>query len=488
MSANGVVTHVTDWLLRECAAVAPAWLVGQRWFGNKTRAIERVDTADIVWLAIDPPCALVVFDVRYEAGTDPADRYAALIGVAEYPEGASTIGRLATQPPLYVVERATDATSVRALLRGLCGDGSVRGTHGEIVYADATGPLRHDLAREPGVVALGAEQSNTSVRLGSTHVFKLLRKLDDGESPELEVGRFLTHANFALTSLLEGSLTYRGADGRAATVGVVEAWLDNQGDGWRYVTNQLAVAAGDEAALARLAHELSILGATTAQFHAAMASGAAAPGFAPEPMTPADIERWGTAVREQGKRTFALVTNHHEQWSGEAGDAARELLRLTPQFERHVQAPNRWRHDGFDRIRVHGDYHLGQTLKTASGFAIIDFEGEPGKPLASRREKQCALRDVAGMMRSFDYAVQSSHAVMSPGRSPSSFAAAFLDGYRTHLGGGPARFVPASPDAVADWIAFFELEKALYEVEYEANSRPTWVHIPLRGAIRILRG
>ncbi|MGH7484542.1 MAG: hypothetical protein ACRD2I_04365, partial [Vicinamibacterales bacterium] len=265
----------------------------------------------------------------------------------------------------------------------------------------------------------------------------------------------------------------------------VEAWLDNQGDGWRYVIDLLDRSVGDGAALARLANELYVLGTTTAGFHAALAAGDGGEAFAPEPVARADIERWRAAFRDQGDATFALVEQHHRRWTGDRATAATEFLALRPAFERRIVALDGWAHGGFQKIRVHGDYHLGQTLKTSSGFAIIDLEGEPSKPLEARREKRCALKDVAGMIRSFDYAVQSTKTLTWPERTIATLSDAFLEGYRRRARAAP--FVPADPEALTAWVAFFELEKALYEIEYEANSRPTWVHIPLRGAVRILR-
>jgi trehalose synthase-fused probable maltokinase len=145
---------------------------------------------------------------------------------------------------------------------------------------------------------------------------------------------------------------------------------------------------------------------------------------------------------------------------------------------------------GFDKIRIHGDFHLGQTLKTPAGFVIIDFEGEPSKPLVARRQKQCALRDVAGLLRSLDYAAAAARGVAgddAPEIVPlDALREAFLTGYYAHASGRGVRFLPADAAARDDWTRLFELEKAFYEVEYELNNRPTWVHIPLGALARLL--
>jgi trehalose synthase-fused probable maltokinase len=144
----------------------------------------------------------------------------------------------------------------------------------------------------------------------------------------------------------------------------------------------------------------------------------------------------------------------------------------------------------FRKIRVHGDYHLGQTLRTETRFVVIDFEGEPARPLAERRAKQPALKDVAGMLRSFDYAVETARAGADAYDDAGSITHVlhqpFLEGYRATFEDSPPAFAPTDPAAMSAWIDFFELEKALYEVEYEINNRPAWVHIPLRGLARIM--
>ena len=463
------IERANSWLFQEFPSLAPAWLIRQRWFAGKTRAIDGVTTADVVWLSSDPPCALLIIDVRY-GGADAGsrvDRYAALVGLLAEPGNGATIGRVTGGDAWFVAERSTDAPCVFALVTVLRDAVPRRGSHGELVGSDTTDGLRRVLTPAPGrvphIVAIGAEQSNTSVRLGSAYVFKLLRRLDDGENPQVEIGRVLSLSGFRGTPRFEGSLTYRGTDGRVATLGVIESWLDNQGDGWRYVISQLERSAASDVVLERLIQEVHLLGTTTAAFHEAMTSRHDLEAFAPEPVTPEDIDRWRAAFYRQGQTTFDLVERRHDRWTGETASAARELLGRRPDFERRVRTANSWVHDGLHKIRVHGDYHLGQTLKLASGFAIIDLEGEPGKPLSLRRQKQCALKDVAGMIRSFDYAVQSVPAFASPACTVTRLSDAFLDGYRTRAQGG--RFVPTDGGALADWLLFFELEKALYEVE-----------------------
>jgi len=186
-----------------------------------------------------------------------------------------------------------------------------------------------------------------------------------------------------------------------------------------------------------------------------------------------------------------LVERRRHTWTQEAGRLAETLLRGRADSRLRAEPPPIEPGRVFHKIRVHGDYHLGQTLKTADGFVLIDFEGEPSRSLAERRSKQCALKDVAGMLRSVEYAVEAVRARNpegTQGLSTARFRSAFLDGYLSRATSVGAVFVPADRRLAAAWIAFFECERALYEVEYEANSRPAWVHIPLRGVVRSLAG
>ena len=425
------------------------------------------------------------------------ERYALVVGIYDAARGCSTIGTIEWQPGLLAVEAGADGPAVLAVLHGFLTGEPLRGARGGLLtYADATDLAKLVVAPSgggpPAVKPVGLEQSNTSIRLGSSHVFKLFRRLDEGENPQLEIGRFLAGTNFRSAPKLEGSLTYRAPDGRTATLGLLEDWIANGGDGWSHVVAQLERAARDESGIDELAQDMLLLGTTTADCHAALASDPSSEAFAPEPVTPADVRIWRAGLLAQADRAMALIEQHHTRWSDEAAELGRSLLRGRVDVPQPVPGEDLGLGQAFLKIRVHGDYHLGQTLKTAKGFALIDFEGEPARPLEDRRQKQCALKDVAGMMRSFEYATQTVVERMgsAPGAplSASGLRAAFVEGYLGRARTCGATFLPSAPDAVASWIRFFELEKALYEVEYEVNNRPAWVHIPLRGITRIQEG
>jgi maltose alpha-D-glucosyltransferase/alpha-amylase len=236
---------------------------------------------------------------------------------------------------------------------------------------------------------------------------------------------------------------------------------------------------------------LVVLGVTTADFHAALAIDTAELAFAPEPATAADVHAWNRSLLERAARTFRLVEQRLDGWTEDARRLGEALLDLRGRMPVLAKVSELTTSGEFHKIRIHGDYHLGQVLRTPSGFAVIDFEGEPGRALADRRLKHCALKDVAGMIRSFDYAVETA-CERSP-NTPNDTAPgqrlreSFLDGYLTFAVAHRPAFLPRDRHAIDAWIDFFEIEKALYEVEYEIHNRPAWAHIPLRGILRILR-
>jgi trehalose synthase-fused probable maltokinase len=488
------------WLTEEFSTIARNWLPAQRWFGGKARRIEAVHVEDVIWLPPDTTMnGVVVLRVGYAGAERDAvsnERYAMVVGVVTDPKEHPTIAPLTWAPGLQVVEATTDGPVLLALLQGLVDDVPLRGERGgSIVYADATSAARTLVASDspvPRVAPVGLEQSNTSVRIGATHVFKLFRRLEDGENPQLEIGRFLRRTPFRAVPPLEGSLVYLGPGGDKCALGALEGWVDNLGDGWRHVLAQLQRAWHEPEVARALTDDMRVLGATTADFHVALASDTQLPAFAPEPATPLDSDAWLWKVRAQAERTMALIERHIAHWPEPLAALGRPLLGAGERSANWLGAIENRPHEAFQKIRIHGDFHLGQTLKTTRGFAIIDFEGEPAKPLAERRQKHCVLKDVAGLVRSLDYAAATArpHAVIdrANGFAVSDLRQAFVGAYRARARAQHVTFLPPSPATVDEWLRVFELEKALYEVEYEVNNRPDWVHIPLGAVERLLGG
>lgn len=485
-------SDLAAWIERALPEVLPAFLPQRRWFAGKARRIRDVAFEDAAWLPdVHRPCVFVV--VRVRDATDEESRYALIVAFRHDAGGLPVVGRVdCGQETAWAVEAAGDRNTALALLRGFESSGDrelpmLRG--GALRYGDCEGGAARMPDAMPDVRQVGVEQSNTTLKIDGGLAFKLFRRLEYGENPELEMGRFLaTRTTFRDTPLLRGSLSYVSAHRQLATVGVLQDWIESRGDGWGHVLNLLRQR-GDESAVKALGEDAFALGAVTERLHRALASDSVETAFASEPTTAADVAVWQRSVVERTRRTRSLVQQHMASWSMPARRLAETLVERSRDLEVLAGVPDQAA-CLFRKIRVHGDYHLGQTLRTETRFVVIDFEGEPARPLAERRAKQPALKDVAGMLRSFDYAVETALADAEARDGNASISGVlrqrFLDGYRATFENSPPAFAPTDLGAVSAWIDFFELEKALYEVEYEINNRPAWVHIPLRGLQRIM--
>jgi malto-oligosyltrehalose trehalohydrolase len=350
-----------------------------------------------------------------------------------------------------------------------------------------------------------AEQSNTSIRVGDRAILKVIRKLESGVHPELEVSRFLTEAaGFAATPSL---LAWAELDGAASTPGattlsILESFVPNEGDGWSWVLAQLARATslqeGRPEGFADVTVWLRQLGRRTAEMHRAFETDTDDPEFRPEPVELNDIQSWVAAAQSAARRALDAIGNGSSLAPQDRALAERLLPRREELLERLrtslPQAP------AFAKTRRHGDYHLGQVLVTDSGrnAVIIDFEGEPLRPLAERRAKHAPLRDVAGMLRSFAYVTATASRTLPEhllqteqdsinGRLTAwelEATHAFFEGYFEAAQGSD--FSPEGRAEADRVLQFFMLEKALYEIVYELASRPDWVGIPLRGVLSLL--
>jgi predicted trehalose synthase len=409
------------------------WIAGQRWFAGKSGRIVAVACEDGVRVG---PGTLWIARVRLADGRD--DRYA--LPLLDGPAPADALD---------------DPGFCRALLDLIASQARRPGAHGELV-GTRTRAFPAGLAAEAPARRLAGEQSNTSVIFGEALIVKHFRRLAAGVNPDVEVTGFLTErTSFRATPRLAGSLEYRDAAG-AWTLAMAQELVGNARDGWRWLLGRLA--AGD-AALGPLA----TLGRRTAELHLALASDPLEPAFAPEPITASDVAAWTAAVQRQLDAAQAALGGRLPDGVPDRVDAA-GLAALV----------------GTARLRHHGDFHLGQTLAVRDGedFAIIDFEGEPLRPLAERRQKHTPLRDVAGLLRSLGYAAAS--APVAPGWEAAA-REAFVAAYRATAGAAP--FLPASEAALRRALAVLEVEKAAYEIVYEANNRPDWVAIPVRGLV-----
>ena len=505
-------------------AVLPEYLLERRWFSAKARTIRQVRITGAVPFGAGagaPEAAIAFLEVEYAEG----DRQTFVLPLAH--AAGEAAARLAETAPGAVVARLDDGSILydavwnaafpQALLAAIAANQHL-GAGAAAIRASRT-PVFAALAGEGDserpVRVSGAEQSNTSIIYGSEFILKLFRRLEQGTSPDLEIGAFLTAAGFPHIPPLAGALELTGAPGEPRTLAILQGFIPNRGDAWDYTLGELAAYYGRAAAQAeppappRPGHLLEVaadpvpeplrtvlgpyldvarlLGRRTGELHVALAAGAADPAFAPEPLT-ADYQRTlYESVHELTGTAFALLRGRLDSLPAATRTEADAVLAQEgtllaaahPLLEHTLVA---------QRTRVHGDYHLGQVLYTGSDFVIIDFEGEPLRSLAERRRKQTPLKDVAGMIRSFHYAAYAAlfGQTAAPANGDAWAAAwyhwtstAFLTEYLAVAGAGS--FLPTAPADLRLLLDAYLLEKAIYELIYELNNRPNWVRIPLQG-------
>ncbi|MFP2931094.1 maltokinase N-terminal cap-like domain-containing protein [Pyxidicoccus sp. 3LG] len=431
----------------------PDYLKHQRWFSGKAWPIKQVSVVDHASLE-SGGCTftLAVVEVMYELGQP--ERY--LLPVKPATEG--------------VRDALEDDECLRGLFRLLREGTGVPSASGRVLGEWIGGP--EDLMALPTpmpVRRLMVEQSNTSVVLGEKVILKIIRKLEAGVNPEYEVGRFLaTRTAFRATPVLLGALHLEGPAG--ATIAVAHRYIPNATDGWKYTLDRLR----QERALGeRFLGEMRDLGMRVGDLHNAFASASADdPAFAPEPLLLEDLQRWSASIVGELGVTLAEAGRHHPDLMDRREalvEHAKRLAHVTPSGQ---------------KIRIHGDFHLGQVLRANDQWLLFDFEGEPSRSFTARREKYSALRDVAGMLRSFDYAEAT---VALEGGEPRGrmgpIRDAFLDGYRQATRG--ATYLPSDNATFEVMLRAFELEKLLYEVRYELQNRPDWVRIPIQALLRM---
>jgi maltose alpha-D-glucosyltransferase/alpha-amylase len=323
--------------------------------------------------------------------------------------------------------------------------------------------------------------------------------------PEIEVGRFLLETDFHNAPDLLGWAELVEGDRRSA-IAVVHRFVENQGDAWtvsaayldRFIDEQRYLSgetAAGSAELASYLQRVQTIGTRTAEMLRALASRNDLPDFAPEPVTAADTAAWTQRLLASSSETFGMLRPRLDELPDYARPAVEAMLKRADAIAAHIESllPAKI---GVPKIRHHGDFHLGQVLIARDDVFILDFEGEPGRPLEQRREKAPAARDVAGLIRSIDYSATS--ALIRAGTLTDDERAALqpqLATWRERATGAFWSAVRAVPDdglwpddedAANRLLDFFLLEKAFYEIQYELNNRPSWLHVPLDGAWRIL--
>ena len=492
--------------------VLPAYLPDRRWFADKgVRHLAPKVTAAVPIERGDDHFAVVVTDV---SGPSGISRYFMPLTIrwARYTsiDGPSTVLAAVRRGPREgaLLDATPEREFISTLLANIHGGADIDRDGKRLEFRPT-----ETFAAEPApeITAVNAnerEQSNTTVIVDNKYVVKILRRITDGIHPEIEVGRFLADvAHFQNAPTLLGSLELIEGE-RKSALAVVHSFIENQGDAWtvtaaaldrlieeqRLVPAEAAFETSESAAL--LAQRIRQIGRRTAEMHLAFACDASDPAFAPEPVTADDFERWARSIEARAQTVFDAIERRLRDLPDTAATLASRVLGARTAILTHIDEGQRAEHGGL-KIRHHGDFHLGQVLMAKEDAYILDFEGEPRRTLEERRQKAPPARDVAGFLRSIDYAV-SAALDRAPNLKPEEreplaeqarswsvlLGAAYWETYREAIGG--SALWPEDDDARGRLLDIFLLEKALYEIEYELTNRPAWAAIPLDATLRIL--
>jgi maltose alpha-D-glucosyltransferase/alpha-amylase len=491
----------------------PAYLMRRRWFASKDDEIvsarlavaEPITGATLDMILAEVEVTLPRRTESYllplaiawdDEATDALPQQLALARVRRRRRIGFLTDAFATDTLPITVMRALAVSAVRPL------------ANGEIRFRPTARMAEIDLPRNPEIRRLSAEQSNSSLIIGDRAVFKLVRRVFPGIHPEAEMGRYLTERGYANTAPLLGEVTRYDRDGTPHTLVLVQGFIRNQGDGWGWtldylsrVLNSTAVVDPDAQiddiadALAGYTNFAAAIGKRLGELHAILAAPTDNPAFAPEKTTSADGAVWAEAVSAQLEAALAALRGVVDWADEETQQAAALVAQRRAALHKAIRQLARSA-TGTLKTRTHGDFHLGQVLVSSGDAYIIDFEGEPVRPLEQRRAKSSPLRDVAGLLRSFDYAIAAAagraegpaHNAPRKGTVLDQFATnaseAFLAAYREGNAESPWPWATeASRQALID---LFVVEKAAYEICYEAANRPAWIGIPLHGLVRII--
>ena len=495
----------------------------QRWFAAKDAAVVRIGMGPGAVLREGPDGAcLQTLEVELADGT--AHRYVLPLAVAWGEENVQTASPLLP----FTLAKARRGSRIGALYDATAGERlahlllddmraerRIEGPHGTLLFRAGAKLAELPEPQEPVVRRLGVEQSNTSMTIGRDVIVKLYRRLQPGVHPEVEIGRFLTDVGgFENTPPLLGSLEWLDAAGEPTAIAAAFGFVLNQGDGWSYTVGFLEreleplvlaaaasedekTAATSESAVFELFNDFAArLGTRTADLHRAFAVPTDDAAFAAEPITAADLAAWADGVQRQADAAYRALGYVRGGLDEATGALVETVVERRDALAARLDAVRALRPTA-DKTRLHGDYHLGQVLVSKDDVFILDFEGEPQRSLAERRAKQAVHKDVAGMLRSFDYAAETvgarligdrghADAVVGPlmARWRAATETAFLAAYRARMAGCGS--MPAAAEEDRLLLDLFVLEKAFYEIGYEAANRPAWLSIPLKGVAALL--
>ncbi len=520
--------------------VLPDYIKHKRWFGGKAKKIQFIEIAQAIPLPTqDPITMLSLLRVEYTEGETENYllplRYLSSKHHPQLPDPKARIAHVRIRDKQgeeegLLIDALWDVEFQRFLLTSMAKQRRFANPLGQVI-TQTEKPFRNHVQQglsEIEPMLLRGEQSNTSLLYGDRYILKLYRRVETGMNPDLEISRFLTQKKFEHTSGLTGSIEFHPKHGDPLTFGILQQYVQNEGDAWKYTLDELGryfeealtqpsalttsdlpqkslLALADEdippTALERVGpylEEVRLLGQRTGELHVTLASDQDLKDFSPEVFT--EFHRRGLYQSMLGTANVAYSTLRSQIKSlPEPIHALAKNLLGGEKTVRTCLGQIRDRKFKGCRIRCHGDFHLGQVLFTGKDFVIIDFEGEPARPLSVRKLKDSPLRDVAGMLRSFHYAAQASSLGLIPGVRPEDsqtlslwarywqtwVSVSYLKAYLNVS--GLSTLLPPSPEDLAMLLKAYVLQKALYELTYELNNRADWALIPLDGLYQILK-
>jgi maltose alpha-D-glucosyltransferase/alpha-amylase len=486
----------------------------QRWYAAKGQTIDRARIADhVLWQ--EGKLTWLVALLELEAGGERSSYFLPLALAWEERDeervrnlSSAGVAKIRQQANVGVMGDAfADDVFCKAVVAAMSARKEIATAQGKLRFRPTTAfnELAGSDYGELAVARPRGSSSNTVVPLGERLMLKGYRRLRAGANPELDMGLYLTEVvHYPNCAPLAGVLEYLSGDGETRLLALLQGYVANQGDGWtqsleylqRHLEQYRTKPAGDVAPVN--VHEaylalIRVLAVRTAELHAALARPTKDAAFAPQPLTRADMDDYRRRAADEAGNVLGLLASSLEQLAPPDRDRAQAVLAKRDQLLRRIEAFSKPAVQG-KKIRIHGDYHLGQVLVTRNDFVIIDFEGEPGHSLEQRSAKQSPLRDVAGMLRSFSYVRHSALRNVAGSEAEGAKLAplaraweaevrsAFLAAYEGAVS-KPALFAPGALQAGEGLLGLFELEKALYELRYELGNRPGWAGIPLQSIL-----
>ena len=507
------------------------YLPHQRWFGAKSRSIKTVAVLDSAQLP-SLNAVLVFLQLTYDDDSTSVYQLALTITTGEAAEiirasdPASIVATVTTANGPAILHDAVAREDVRQAILHLIEANAELPTRNGVLVGHRSSAFAAARGADPLPARTGsAEQSNTSILYDAKLIMKLFRRLQPGENPDTEIGRFLTEtAHFPRIAPFLGDITLKSDSGEPTTVAMLQGLVENEGDGWQWTLDELsryyesvatlpapqdlgtqpAFSSESETPASAREHAAlnldaaALLGRRTAEMHLALATSTHDPAFTAEYFTTADLVGDADRIDAQLSLTLnALKRSMSQLTEANTDSAALVLSRRIELFARARAIASATPADSGQRIRIHGDYHLGQVLRSRNDYVILDFEGEPARSLAQRRAKQSPLKDVAGMLRSFSYAAYAALNAFSQRRPDdaknlepwailwqNAVSTEFLRAYQLTITETNPDLIPR-PEQSQLLLNAYLLEKSLYELLYELDNRPTWVRIPLAGILAL---